>query len=147
MENASKALIIAGAILLAIVIISLGLIVVNNTRNTVDTANLNEQEIQAFNDKFAHFEGSNIAGSSVKTLLQTIIAVNSTKESDTDKVGVYANAKTGGSLHEVGAADSPTKSDNDISAVSQSIKSNGKYNVTLVYGSKAMVSSVNIEEK
>ncbi len=32
MENASKALIIAGAILLAIVIISLGLIVVNNEK-------------------------------------------------------------------------------------------------------------------
>ena len=45
MENASKALIIAGAILLAIVIISLGLIVVNNVRNVTDNTNLSEQEI------------------------------------------------------------------------------------------------------
>ena len=56
MENASKALIIAGAILLAIVIISLGLIVVNNTRNVTDNTNLSEQEIQAFNAKLHHMK-------------------------------------------------------------------------------------------
>ena len=76
MENASKALIIAGAILLAIVIISLGLIVVNNTRNTVDTSNLNEQEIQSFNSKFTAYEGSNVGGSRVNTLIQQVIATN-----------------------------------------------------------------------
>ena len=76
MENASKALIIAGAILLAIVIISLGLIVVNNTRETVDNANLNEQEIQAFNDKFINYEGTGKTAAQVKTLIQTITASN-----------------------------------------------------------------------
>ena len=76
MENASKALIIAGAILLAIVIISLGLIVVNNVRNTVDTSNLSEQEIQAFNAKFVAYEGPSVSGSRVNSLIQQVIATN-----------------------------------------------------------------------
>ena len=78
MENASKALIIAGAILLAIVIISLGLIVVNNVRNTVDTSNLNEQEIQAFNSKFTAYEGQKVSGSRVNSLIQQVVSTNQT---------------------------------------------------------------------
>lgn len=76
MENASKALIIAGAILLAIVIISLGLIVINNVRNTVDTSNLSEQEIQMFNTKFVSYEGNNIVASRVNSLIQQVFATN-----------------------------------------------------------------------
>ena len=76
MENASKALIIAGAILLAIVIISLGLIVINNVRETTDTTNLTEQEIQSFNAKFIPYEGNNVSGSRVNTLIQQVISTN-----------------------------------------------------------------------
>lgn len=76
MENASKALIIAGAILLAIVIISLGLIVVNNVRETTDNTNLTEQEIQSFNAKFIPYEGNNVSGSRVNTLIQQVISTN-----------------------------------------------------------------------
>ena len=76
MENASKALIIAGAILLAIVIISLGLIVVNNVRDTVDKTNMSEQEIQAFNAKFTAYEGDKVSGSRVNSLIQKVIATN-----------------------------------------------------------------------
>ncbi len=148
MENASKALIIAGAILLAIVIISLGLIVVNNTRNTVDTANLNEQEIQAFNAKFSSYEGKDIAGSRVKSLLQTVIAVNSTKEDQNDKVGIYSIKKgTTGSLLAKGSTTAPEKNDNNISSVSQSVTTKGKYDITLSYGNKSLVSYITIQEK
>ena len=76
MENASKALIIAGAILLAIVIISLGLIVVNNVRSVTDNTNLSEQEIQSFNAKFTAYEGENVSGSRVNSLIQQVIASN-----------------------------------------------------------------------
>ena len=78
MENASKALIIAGAILLAIVIISLGLIVVNNTRETINNSNLSEQEIQNFNAKFTEYEGANVSASRVNSLIQLVIATNQT---------------------------------------------------------------------
>lgn len=76
MENASKALIIAGAILLAIVIISLGLVVVNNVRNVTDNTNLSEQEIQSFNAKFIAYEGENVSASRVNSLIQQVISTN-----------------------------------------------------------------------
>ena len=76
MENASKALIIAGAILISILIIALGVFIYNNAANTVKTADMTEYEIQAFNDKFLKYEGTQ-TGSSVKALIDTISANNS----------------------------------------------------------------------
>lgn len=138
MENASKALIIAGAILLAIVIISLGLIVVNNTRNTVDTANLNEQETQAFNDKFVHYEGTDVVGSRVKTLLQTVIASN---QASGNKVSITYIDKSNGTK-----VDNKSES-SDISTASSYVTTNGKYNVTIKYENKSLVSGITIKEK
>ena len=65
MENASKALIIAGAILLSILIISLGIMVYNNAKNTVGSSNLDKQEIQTFNSQWEQYEGSNKTASEV----------------------------------------------------------------------------------
>ena len=47
MENASKALIIAGSILISILVISLGVMIFRNMSNTVEkNANLNKQQIE-----------------------------------------------------------------------------------------------------
>jgi len=76
MENASKALIIAGAILLSIIIISLGLVVVNNVRDSIEGQNLNKEELAAFNDQFISYENTNVSGTRVNSLIQTVIASN-----------------------------------------------------------------------
>ena len=76
MENASKALIIAGAILLAILIISLGILIFSQAQDTVGSVNMDEQEILAFNNKFAPYLGDNITGAQVNALLQQVIASN-----------------------------------------------------------------------
>ena len=53
MENASKALIIAGAILLAIAIIGVGMFVFSNVSDTITgAADMSEQEIAAYNQDF-----------------------------------------------------------------------------------------------
>ena len=59
MENASKALLIAGAILLAILIISLGLMAYQQAKNSVGSSNLNKQEIEAFNAQWENYIGKN----------------------------------------------------------------------------------------
>ena len=64
MENASKALIIAGAILLSILIISFGIIVINNVRGNITGANVNDTEVQAFNSKFTAYVGKRKISSS-----------------------------------------------------------------------------------
>ncbi len=82
MENASKALIIAGAILIAILIISLGVMIFQNFGSTAkNMANLNEQEISAFNSKITPYLGKNISGSQVNALIQYAVTVNNNAQS------------------------------------------------------------------
>ncbi|MEE0866462.1 MAG: hypothetical protein U0L98_06695 [Clostridia bacterium] len=76
MENASKALIIAGAILLAILIISLGILIFSQAQDTVGTVNMSEQEIMAFNNKFITYQGNNKRGTEVNALLKLVNANN-----------------------------------------------------------------------
>ncbi len=73
MENASKALIIAGAILLAILLISLGIMIYNQAQNTVNNSGMSQAEIQAFNNRFLKYEGTQ-TGSVVKSLVNEVIA-------------------------------------------------------------------------
>ncbi len=71
MENASKALIIAGAILLSILIIGLGVAVFNNANSTSGKADLSVQEIAAHNAQFEAYDGR-IKGQQVRTLVNMI---------------------------------------------------------------------------
>ncbi len=85
MENASKALIIAGAILLSILLISLGIIVVNNTRGTINNANLNTEEIQTFNSRFEAYCGTGKSNAEMNALVQAISASNGAQKGKSDQ--------------------------------------------------------------
>ena len=101
MENASKALIIAGAILLSILLISLGIFVFTQAQDTLGSINLDEQEVLAFNNKFLAYEG-NIRGSQLKQLFNLVDSNNASANAEgaTEKIieitGVTESAiKTG----------------------------------------------------
>ena len=85
MENASKALIIAGAILLAILIISLGIFIFNQASEITKSNNLNEVEILNFNEKFKSFEGENVRGGEVNSLLNRVVQNNVANQTDESK--------------------------------------------------------------
>lgn len=72
MENASKALIIAGAILLSILIIGIGVYIYNGAAGTIKKANLNSQEIQQYNAEFLAYEGEHISGSQAMALCDIV---------------------------------------------------------------------------
>ena len=76
MENASKALIIAGSVLIAILIISLGLFIFKSTEGTTDqTKKLGETlEVQQFNSQFLKYCGDSVKGSQVRTLCEDTTA-------------------------------------------------------------------------
>ena len=98
MENASKALIIAGAILLAILIISLGIVIYNQAAGVVNTDQLNSVEISSFNKQFTQYEGNNKRGADVNSLLDTIQSNNVTYQTDpTRQVEVKVTATKWGS--------------------------------------------------
>ena len=86
MENASKALIIAGAILISIVLIGVGVLIVGNAQGIFNqgSTQMSQMEISAFNEPFLAFEGRQ-SGSNVRSLLQKVATHNVTYAEDTDK--------------------------------------------------------------
>ena len=116
MENASKALIIAGAILLSIAIIGIGMSVFNSASETVNKSNLTGQELEQFNAQFEGYEG-NVKGSNLKSLYSKVIA-NNEAEKDVGDREVTINAKNAA---------------NDLSSERSKIKSSKTYKVEFEY--------------
>mgnify|MGYP004713358291 FL=1 len=135
MENATKALLIAAAVLIAILIISLGLIVYNNSANTVNQANLSSQEIQAQNEKFTRYNGTNKRGTEVNSLLQTTLNYNLNTTDDGNKVKV--TGKNGAPSLQTTATSITTQA--DTSAL---------YTIEVIYkGAGGLVSEVIVTKK
>lgn len=76
MENASKALIIAGAILLSILIIGLGMMIFNQARDAMDTSAVDQLQVQQYNADFEAYKGTAVKGSTVRTLWDKVEAHN-----------------------------------------------------------------------
>ena len=76
MENASKALIIAGAILLSILLITLGIMVMRNAQGTIDDANLDSETIQTSNNKITQYCGNNKSATEMNALMDAIASHN-----------------------------------------------------------------------
>ena len=81
MENASKALIIAGAILLAILIIGLGIFIYRQAANTVSDTGMDQLAIQQFNGQFENYIKDNVSGTTVKSLIQLVKTNNAVEDS------------------------------------------------------------------
>ena len=124
MENASKALIIAGAILLAILLISLGIMIYTQAQNTVQNSGMNQAAVTSFNNQFIIYEGS-IKGTMVKSMIQEVLAVNA--DSSTNQYSVTVNTKK--------------------NPVTSNIVNNNTYKVTMQYESSGHGRITNIDVK
>ncbi|MBR3325039.1 MAG: hypothetical protein IKG14_03225 [Clostridia bacterium] len=91
MENASKALVIAGAILISILIIGLGVFIYNGAASTVSQANLNSQEAQAQNQQFEAYFGDKKSAAEVKQLCSLVRSNNITSDtgSESKQIAIY----------------------------------------------------------
>ena len=71
MDNASKALVMVGAILIAVMLISLGVFLFTYARDAAEdqTGRMDELTVSAFNQQFNSYLGSSIQGSSAKALV------------------------------------------------------------------------------
>lgn len=80
MENASKALLIAGSILIVILIIAMGVRIFTSTTGTTDATEITMKttEVSMFNNKFAAYQGSNKTRAQVMALVNVAIANNAT---------------------------------------------------------------------
>lgn len=79
MENASKALIMAGAILIAILLISAGLIILNSTKGVTEQGGKAAKTLEAetFNSQFTKYCGDRVLGSKVKDLYSFVASYKS----------------------------------------------------------------------
>ena len=82
MENASKALIIAGAILISILLISVGILIMNSTNGIQSTMTdqMSGTEKQAFNAQFSNYMGSNKTATEVKALFEKVQVNNASSD-------------------------------------------------------------------
>ena len=128
MENATKALLIAAAVLVAILIISLGLVVYNKAAETVNNSgDLSEYEIQQFNQKFQKYEGDNVSGTEVNAMLQTVFNHNLAQPDASTQLEVKVNEDSSQSATAVRVEKSQSTSPNKVST-------GKRYKVTAIYG-------------
>ena len=125
MENASKALIIAGAILLAILIISLGILIYNQASSVVNDNAMSQVELQNFNQQFTQYEGPSVRGSTVRALYQAVLANNVGQDSEDRQVEIQGDAT-------LQRAD--TQLPNNLN---EAIETGSSYSVTCQYGQEA----------
>lgn len=130
MENATKALLIAAAVLVAILIISFGLVIYNKSTTATDSADLTATQIQAQNEKFAKYEGKNQRGSVVNALLETVLTNNTTATSEGAKVDVKGAVTLSADSKSIGA-----KADTSI-----------LYNITCKRGDSGVINEITIEK-
>lgn len=78
MENASKALLIAGAILIVILLIAVGMMVYQGAQGSINRAigSMSSTEKDIHNKQFEAYLGSNISGSRVRDLISKVISNN-----------------------------------------------------------------------
>lgn len=118
MENASKALLIAGAVLIVILLIGVGMMIYNGATGSINSAvsQMSAQDKQIFNQQFEQYEGT-INGTKVKSLLTAVMTNNSQNEDDETKQVViqYGDVK-------------------DAQTIRGSIQASKKYTVSLTYG-------------
>lgn len=151
MENASKALIIAGAILLSILIIAIGMYIYTSSQATVmdSMTSISTQEIEAFNSQLTTYTG-NQTGSQIKALIQRLSGNAKTYDEEMVKLPlVHYNDDTNGSA--VGSCDtnSPTQGDisayvADLSWISNHMTLKHTYNVVMDTGKSGLIETITI---
>ena len=93
MENATKALIIAAAVLIAILLIAFGMKIFNTTTGTSDDVKttMTATEIATFNGKFTQHHGTNKSLAVVRAVADKVIAHNTV---ETRKVNMAIGGRT-----------------------------------------------------
>lgn len=143
MENASKALIIAGAILLSILIIGIGMFIYQQATEAIEGANMSSEQIAAYNAEFLNYQGTQ-SGSSVRALCDRIRNHNSANQEDTSRqIGISYEGK--GKPKEDGNIDDIITS-TDVNAVKTEMKSGKRYVVSFVESTSGLIISATIED-
>ena len=153
MENASKALIIAGAILISILLIAISMYVYNAAQGTISEAGsqMSKQEKDMYNSAVASYVGDNKKGIDARACIDAIISSNNTYIDDAGKfIGLYINntkigATDGGS--ESNSADIVSAAAGSMSSAKTQINTGKRYTITAEYTGTGLIKNIKIAEK
>lgn len=152
MENASKALIIAGAVLLAILIIVISMYLYNKTQTHVETSmdSASTQGISAHNNQFESYRG-NQTGTQVSMLIGKLITNAKTFQDVAQKVpNVCCPQTTEIEFPYIIATYNEVDKEqldeyiNNLALLKNSIQKKHTYNVTFGYDTSGFISDINI---
>lgn len=130
MENASKALIIAAAILIAIVLITVGVYIIGVGQDQIKNSGMSDIDKTAFNQKFLGYEGAQ-KGSVVRTIVNEVMAINNSSEaSDESRVEITGVVKL--------------EAEADKQPDYGTLKNTQTYNISFVY-SNGRIKTINIQ--
>lgn len=152
MENATKALLIAAAVLVAIIIISLGVSIVTSARDQINQSSnaLDSAEVEAFNSKFKTYEGASVSGTKVRSLANAVIQSNQSQEDDSRKIEIYlytGNDET--SVDYTGVTGTPIvgKDATTVPTGDQGIQTGKRYYVRCITDSSTLIKKIIIKAK
>ena len=154
MENASKALIIAGAILLSILIIAIGMFIYNSAQSTINDSitSFSTQEIEAFNNNFESYKG-NATGSNVSSMLTRLIANAKTYADEPTKIPCVqfdqVTAAGGDNVDVQPAEAGKGQQDyiNKLSGAKNKVENKHMYTVTLSYQANGLIDYISVGYK
>ena len=141
MENASKALLIAGSVLIVILLIAVGVRVFNSTQGTTDSVEttMNATEIAMFNNKFLQHVGANKSKAQAVSLLNQVIANNSSTSNHRVYVTLQKDGTTNGAAHMVSDINNIINGENG-----QSLPNQNAFTIEVGYGNAGYVNLVKI---
>ena len=148
MENASKALIIAGSILLSILIIALGMYIFSTSSTSSNLSQLTETEIQAFNAKFENYNQSQ-RGSDVLSLINAVRANATANQRSAEKIPtVTYTPQNGSATTATGNVDLSAGTLNTyvaaLSTITNDIQKSHTYTVAMQYNEAGLISEITI---
>ena len=135
MENATKALLIAGSILVVILLIAMGLRIFNTTNGTVESAKatMNSTEITMFNNQILPYIGNNKRKNDILNMINKVNAINQT---NTQKIMIYfGNGNVSGDLGYI------------LNWVSNNYDSSKLYKISVGNMEDGYISTINVENQ
>ena len=151
MENASKALIIAGAILISILIIAIGMYIYSSSTGSINSAisSMDTQEIEAFNSMWTSYEGTQ-TGTQVKALINKLIGnANTYQDEEAKVIGLSCTPKKANNtavnvIYNATAANALTNFINELNNLYTSIEAKHNYTVTFDFQGTELIRKINI---
>lgn len=148
MENSSKALLIAGAIIICVLMVAVGMYIYNSAGSSIDDSMtvMSTHEIEAHNAEYTMYDGEQ-TGANVKALFRILISnSNLNKDENTQIPGVYFEDVKHGKELDSGL---PENGDNSsyldaIQTIQSNVDSRHKYWVEINYQKNGLIDYINI---